>query len=243
MTLHVVQYSGGIGSWAAAQRVIAEHGTANLVLLVADTRIEDPDLWRFVHDSTVHIGVEPTIVADGRTPFEVFHDQRFLGNSRLAPCSTILKQRPARAWLNQHADPADTILYVGIDWSETRRIPAIVHGWAPWTVRFPMCDPPYLSKQDMLDAARAAGLQPPRLYELGFSHNNCGGVCVRGGQRHWLHLLEVFPDRYAQAEAQEQQLRAELGDVAILRERRGGVSRPLTLTELRSRHRERSIAA
>ena len=78
MTTHVVQYSGGIGSWAAAHRVIAEHGTRSLVLLVADTRIEDPDLWRFVHDSSVHIGVEPTVVADGRTPFEVFRDQRFL---------------------------------------------------------------------------------------------------------------------------------------------------------------------
>jgi hypothetical protein len=65
----------------------------------------------------------------------------------------------------------------------------------------------------------------------------CGGVCVRGGQRHWLHLLEVFPDRYAEAEAEEQQLRAELGDVAILRERRSGVSRPLTLTELRRHQR------
>jgi hypothetical protein len=141
------------------------------VLLIADTRVEDPDLWRFAHESSVHIGVEPTIVADGRTPFEVFHDQRFLGNSRLAPCSAILKQRPARAWLTEHADPPDTVLYVGIDWTETRWIPAIEHGWAPWTVRFPMCDPPLLSKQDMLDAARAAGLEPPRLYELGFSHN------------------------------------------------------------------------
>ena len=78
MTTHVVQYSGGIGSWAATQRVIAEHATTSLVLLVADTRAEDPDLWRFVHDSTTHIGVDPTVVADGRTPFEVFHDQRFL---------------------------------------------------------------------------------------------------------------------------------------------------------------------
>ncbi|WP_218578851.1 hypothetical protein [Phytohabitans houttuyneae] len=42
MTLHVVQYSGGIGSWAAAQRVIAAHGTTDLVLLVADnTGVED----------------------------------------------------------------------------------------------------------------------------------------------------------------------------------------------------------
>lgn len=242
-TLHVVQYSGGIGSWAATQRVVTAHGITNLVLLAADTRVEDPDLWRFVRDSTVHIGVAPTVVADGRTPFQVFRDQRFLGNSRLAPCSSLLKQRPARAWLDAHANPADTVLYVGIDWSETHRIPAIERGWAPWTVRFPMADEPYLSKQDMLDAARAAGVTPPRLYELGFSHNNCGGVCVRGGQKHWLHLLSVFPDLYAQAEEHEQRLRAELGNVAILRERRGGVSRPLTLTELRRRHQAHAATA
>jgi hypothetical protein len=48
------------------------------VLLVADTRVEDPDLWRFAHDSSVHIGVSPTVVADGRSPFEVFRAQRFL---------------------------------------------------------------------------------------------------------------------------------------------------------------------
>ena len=67
-------------------------------------------------------------------------------------------------------------------------------------------------------------------------------MCVRGGHKHWLHLLEVFPDRYAEAEAQEQQLRDELGDVAILRDRHGGRSRPLTLTELRRRQRARGTA-
>lgn len=134
--------------------------------------VEDDDLWRWVQDSTVHMGVSPVIVADGRTPFEVFTDQRFLGNSRLAPCSSFLKQKPARAWLDAHANPDDTVLYVGIDWSEAHRTTAIVKGWAPWTVRFPMCHPPYLSEQDMLDAAIVRGLTPPRLYALGFSHNN-----------------------------------------------------------------------
>jgi hypothetical protein len=79
-----------------------------------------------------------------------------------------------------------------------------------------MCDPPYLSKQQMLDWARAEGLRPPRLYEQGFKHNNCHGVCVRAGQRQWVHLLEVAPERYAAAEAQENKLRTILGDVAIL---------------------------
>ncbi|GAB7048414.1 hypothetical protein JCM9534A_35400 [Catenuloplanes indicus JCM 9534] len=128
---HVIQFSGGIGSWAAAMRVAAQHGTDNLVLLAADTKAEDPGLWRFVDDAAALLDVQPVIVADGRTPWQVFADQRFLGNSRIAPCSTFLKQRPCRAWLTTHADPADTILYVGIDWSKQHRTPGITRGWAP----------------------------------------------------------------------------------------------------------------
>ena len=236
MTLHVVQYSGGIGSWAATQRVIAEHGTANLVLLFADTLVEDHDLYRFLDDSAAQFGVPVTRVADGRTPFEVYRDRRFLGNSLLAPCSSFLKQRPARAWLDEHADPDDTVVYVGLDWAEPKRLPGVVRGWSPWRVEFPMCDPPLLSKQDMLAACLAAGVKPPRLYDLGFSHNNCGGVCVRAGQKHWRHLLSVFPDRYAQAEQLEQEMRGMLGNVAILKRRKAGVSQPLTLTKLREEH-------
>jgi hypothetical protein len=123
-----------------------------------------------------------------------------------------------------------------LDAAETARVPGIVAGWAPWTVQFPMREAPYLTKEQMLDQARADGLVPPCLYELGFADNNCGGVCVRAGQKHWLHLLQVFPDRYARAERDEDAMRELLGDVAILRERRGGISRPLPRSELRRRH-------
>ncbi|MEU4244301.1 hypothetical protein [Actinoplanes sp. NPDC026619] len=235
MTRHIVQFSGGIGSWATAMRVAARYGTQDLVLLAADTKTEDPDLWRFVDDAGAHLGVTPVIVADGRTPWQVFADQRFLGNARIAPCSVHLKQRPCRAWLTQHADPVDTVLYVGIDWSEHRRVPAIERGWTPWTVKFPMCEPPYLSKQQMLDWARTERLRTPRLYEQGFQHNNCFGACVRAGQRQWLHLLEVAPHRFLAAEAEEEKLRRRLGNVAILKQRRAGVSYPLPLRELRHR--------
>ena len=242
-TLHVVQFSGGIGSWAAAMRVAEEHGTDNLILLAADTKAEDPDLWRFVADAGAHMGVDPVIVADGRTPWQVFTDQRFVGNSRIAPCSVHLKQKPCRRWLTEHANPDRTVLYVGIDWSEQRRVPAIERGWSPWTVRFPMCEPPYLSKEQMLDWATTVGLTPPRLYQQGFAHNNCFGVCVRAGQRQWRHLLKVAPERYLAAEAHEDQLRHSLGDVAILKERRAGVSYPLPLRELRRRTQRDDKAA
>lgn len=64
---------------------------------------------------------------------------------------------------------------------------------------------------------------------------NCGGTCVRAGQRQWKHLLETLPERYAYAQEREEELRQELGDVSILRDRRGGEVRPLPLSLLRER--------
>lgn len=47
----MVQFSGGIGSWSAARRVVAEHGTEDLILLFSDTLIEDQDLYRFLDEA------------------------------------------------------------------------------------------------------------------------------------------------------------------------------------------------
>jgi hypothetical protein len=180
-----------------------------------------------------------TNVADGRTPWEVFHDVRFLGNDRLAPCTRLLKQVPCREWMDQHADPIDTLVYVGIENAkrDRARIPAIARNRKPWVTRFPLYGKwePLRTKEELLDEARALGVSPPRLYELGFSHNNCGGTCVRAGQRQWKHLLETLPERYVYAQEREEELRQELGDVGILRDRRGGEVRPLTLSQLRER--------
>lgn len=233
---HVVMWSGGITSWATARHVIAEHGTASTTLLFADTLIEDEDLYTFNEQASKLLGVPITRVADGRTPWQVFEDKRWMGNTRIAQCSHALKQKPCRDWLVEHTDPADTVLYVGIDWTETHRLPAIVDGWKPWTVQAPLTAPPYRDKTELLAEARAAGLLLPRLYRLGWSHNNCGGACVKGGQAQWARLLEVFPDRYARAEAAETKMRRLLGkDVSILRDRTGGTTTPLTLTALRTR--------
>jgi hypothetical protein len=56
------------------------------------------------------------------------------------------------------------------------------------------------------------------LYELGFSHNNCGGFCVRAGFGHFAHLLEKKPDLYKHHEEKEQEMREFLGkDYSILK--------------------------
>jgi hypothetical protein len=39
--------------------------------------------------AAAHLGVTPVIVADGRTPWQVFADRRCIVNSRIAPCPPI----------------------------------------------------------------------------------------------------------------------------------------------------------
>lgn len=236
--LHVVMFSGGIGSWQTAVRVADEHGTDGLVLLFADTKVEDADTYRFLRESAAQVGGTLVEVADGRTPFEVFHDDHFLGNARLANCSKYLKQRPCRDWLEANCDPSDTVLYVGIDWTEVHRLPAIEKGWEPYTVRSPLAEPPYIAKQQMIDNARRVGLEPPAAYADGFPHANCMAQgCVRGGQAYWHNILRRKRDVFLATEDAEQGIRqTEWGsDAAMLRDRTGGTSTPLTLREFRSR--------
>lgn len=235
---HVVLFSGGIGSWAAAKR-ITTNPEDELVLLFTDTNMEDEDLYRFITEAATDVGGTLVRLADGRTPWELFFDEKFIGNTRVDICSRVLKRDLSRKWIEENCDPADTIVYLGVDWSEIHRYERAAPRWKPYRLLAPLCDPPYLSKTDMLEQARDAGLTPPRLYELGFPHNNCGGFCVKQGQAAFLHLLKVLPERYAHHEEQENLFRSTInGNVAILRDRRGGVTKPLTLTELRIRAAE-----
>lgn len=121
-TRHIVMFSGGVGSWAAAKRVAKEHGTGAMTLLFADTLIEDVDLYRFLDQAAANVGAPLVRIADGRTPWDVFRDERFLGNARVGLCSRILKQQQVDAWLDVHCVPGKTIVYVGLDWMEGHRL-------------------------------------------------------------------------------------------------------------------------
>jgi hypothetical protein len=233
----VVMFSGGVTSWAAAKRVAAQHGTDRLTLLFCDTRCEDPDLYRFLKQAAANVGGELVRLCEGRTIWEVFRDERYLGNSRVDPCSKILKRQMADRWLAANRSPESTVVYVGMDWTEVNRFERLRELRMPWVYEAPLCAPPYLCKADLFDALKREGIEVPRLYRLGFSHNNCGGGCVKAGIGHFTHLHRTLPEVFSSWEANEQALREYLGreDISILRDRAGGTPAPLTLAELRRR--------
>lgn len=240
----VVMLSGGAGSWAAGRRWIDEHGAEGVALLFTDVGDgssehlgEDPDTYRFLHDAAADLRAPLNVLRDGRNIYDVFRAKRWLGNASLSHCSWELKTKPAREWVEANAAPDATIV-VGIDWTELHRLPKIVEAWQPYRVVAPLTEKPYMGKLQVIGWMRQRLLTPPRMYELGFAHANCRG-CVKAGMTHWGRLLEVFPQTYAFHEQAEQDMRALLGDVAILRDRSDGGSRPLTLREFRETRQDR----
>lgn len=83
---HLIQFSTGAASAEVAWRVVAEHGPADVVLLTADTRVEDSDNWRFGREVAERLGCEWVILADGRTPMQAGRDQNIVPNDRMAGC-------------------------------------------------------------------------------------------------------------------------------------------------------------
>lgn len=232
----IVQYSGGGASFVTAELAVEEFGRENVVLLFADTLIEDQDLYRFNGDVERHLGIKITRLCEGRTPWEVFFSERMIGNSRADHCSRILKREVLDKWLATNTMALDSIIFVGMDANEEHRLEGVQRRLAPYRVRSPLIERG-IWKEQVLDRVEALGITLPRLYAMGFPHNNCGGFCIKAGQGHYKLLLEQMPERYAEHELKEEAFRRFTGkDVSILRDRSGGKTMPLTLRELRLRH-------
>ena len=232
---YVVNFSGGVGSWAAARLIRTEEPDAQMTLLFADTLIEDKDTYRFLQDAADNIGLPVTRIADGRTPLQVFDDNNMLGNSRIDLCSRILKRDLLDKWRKENCDPDNTVVVIGIDITEVHRFDrfAEIMESRGWKTRAPLVER-MLGKEDCAAMASAAGLKEQDLYLEGFPHANCGGACIKAGQAHWAHVLEVRPELFEEWERFECQFRERTGkDVAFLRRQRNNVRRPFPLTALR----------
>lgn len=231
---HIVSLSGGVASAVACQRVIDRYGRENVLIWFADTSWEDEDLYRFVDDCMKRWGGELIRYCDGRNPLQVAEDEHIIPNSRVATCSRKLKTEPFTKWLKQVEKPVT--VHLGLDWSEEHRFEAPKKNYESIdgvTVDFPLNWKPY--EFDYFSVVRSWGITTPRLYGMGFPHNNCGGRCIRQGIGEWKRLRAHFPVRFEEVRDWEAAQR-EIGDArsehAIAKTQRNGATQPLTLAEI-----------
>lgn len=205
-----ISFSGGKGS--AISALIAHENGLDFNLIFADTGIEDEDLHRFNADVARAVGKELITLKDGRTPWDVYVDRRYIGNTRLAHCSDELKVKPCMEWLAANAAPDDPLV-LGMDWSEGDRIELAKARWAPRPV-VSLLNKYKVYRQHYAEIFARHKITPPRLYEAGFAHNNCGGFCCKAGQEQFARLLQFDPARFDHHAAEMDKAMAAIGPTA-----------------------------
>ena len=209
---HIISFSGGLSSFMASVRVVRDVGYENVLLVFTDTKTEDEDLYRFLAEAKEYLSpAEYVHLADGRDIWQVFQDEKYMGNNRRDPCSKILKRLLFHKWVRKNFKPGECILYYGLSWDESHRLKRLREYCDPYQVVAPLTEKPYMVQEDMMAFVKDINIKPPRLYSMGFPHNNCGGFCVKTGQAQFKLLYEKMPERYLYHEQKQEELFELLG--------------------------------
>jgi hypothetical protein len=190
-------------------------------------------------------------LVEGRDPWEIFRDRRFLGNSQVDLCSRIAKRELADSWAMANCTRvgelfgAPDTFALGIGFSEKHRFDdgkgggvgprKLADGWLYHAPLIKAEEEINAGGQDhlllLMAPVEALGVRGQRMYRQGYMHGNCGGFCIKAGMAHWANRARVQPERYAYDAMMERKLGAFLGvPVSILTDRRGGGGKkPMTL--------------
>jgi hypothetical protein len=234
----IVALSGGKASAWCADWALKKYNKSDVILYFNDTKWEHPDLYRFLNDLEKYFGHKITYDSDGRSPEQLFYDERALANNRMAFCSRILK---AKRLQNYYKDD-DTIIF-GINFDEKHRANRIddiyqrvsfeKNKWP--NLIFPLIQE-NISENEINKFLLDINIKEPILYSLGFSHNNCSGGCVRAGKKHWKLLYEKLPEIYFDRERVEENIRLFLNkDIHFFKDE--------TLKEFRKRIENKELSS
>lgn len=232
---YVVSLSSGASSAVAAERAINRYGLDRVDLVFMDTLWEDDDNYRFLSD--LEKRWKPIIrLTEGRTPLEVAADEHIIPNQKIAPCTKRLKIEP---FLNHvkglQAEGYLVVIILGFSYAEQHRMksPRRNYGAAGMLVEYPLMWKPYDLRP--MDTVKSWGIEPPQMYRQGYSHANCGGRCVKQGKGDWQRTLLNYPERFTEVEGWELAMKQDprFAEYAFLRDQKNGVTRAMTLAELR----------
>lgn len=218
MKIKVCWMSAGVSSFIAGW---LERETIDQYIYI-DIADQHPDSARFIADAEKALGkkIETLKSSEYNSVGDVCRAFRFVNSASGAKCTQVLKKRVRKQWEREHK--GDEITYVwGMDCNERERAQRLSDSMPEFQHCFPLIER-NLTKQDAHAIIQQLGIQRPKMYEMGYSNNNCIG-CVKGGAGYWNKIRIDFPDVFADRAKMER----EIGHT-ILKNRNG----PIFLDEL-----------
>lgn len=182
-------FSCGAASAVATKLAIAKNaGKLPVDIVYTGVVNEHPDNLRFLRDCTQWFGHPVTVIQNARYGgdiYRVFATIRYLVGPDGAACTRVLKKEMRKAYER----PNDVQVF-GFTAEEQDRYDRFIDA------NNIHCEAPLIdhavSKKDCLATIKAAGIELPVMYRMGYRNNNCIG-CVKGGAGYWNKIRRDFP--------------------------------------------------
>ena len=207
----VVWFSCGAASAVAGKIAIKKYGK-KVDIVYCDTGGEHKSNYKFLKDCQDWYGKKIHILKnkDYVDHFDIFRKKKFITNRYgFAYCTHELKMK-----LREKAGYCDSINIFGYTLEETKRAKKLKETNIDMLCEFPLIDS-NLSKDDALGIIWKSEIDLPKMYDLGYNHNNCIG-CVKGGMGYWNKIRKDFPKHFKKMSKIEK----EIG-VTVLRHQSG----------------------
>jgi hypothetical protein len=206
---------------------------------------ETQDTYRFLWQLSYALDIDILRLSDGRSIWAVFAETKsfrlFVNGKFFCKASEMLKRLVIADWIDtQDFAPESVTMILGMGFWESHRLHNAQGWWRArlgWEIDVMSPLDRYDDECQMALWADGIGLELPSAYKKGYSHNNCGAICVMAGQTNYAKLYRDDPERFHYAAWQEMRLRRVVGiDATILKDSRGdGPGRAMTLTDFAER--------
>jgi len=208
-----VWFSCGAASAMAAKLTLSMYRNYADVRVVYNPVIEeDEDNFRFLKDVEKWLGIDIELAKNDKYPEAsaeiVWSDRKFMSGPMGAPCTLELKKKARQQW-EQRNNPDWNVL--GFTYEEKKRHDRFVSSERD-NVLPVLIDAEY-TKQQCIDALLDAGIEPPRIYRMGYPNANCIGCVKASSPTYWNHVRKQHPEVFEKRAKQSREIGAKLAIV------------------------------
>lgn len=176
-------------SCGAASAVATKLSNAD-VIAYCETGSEDVDNARFMLDCEKWFNKSITkLTGKFKNTWEVWEKRKFINGMDGAPCTGELKIKPRLGF--QLPDDVHVFGYTA-DASDVRRAKILRENWPELNISTPLIDKG-ITKAACIAMVMNAGIEPPRVYKLGFPNANCIPCGKATSPAYWALVRKEFP--------------------------------------------------
>jgi len=190
-----VRWISGAASAVAAKLDLTAHPGG--VVAHCETGSEDADTERFIVDCGAWLGVDIIRLrsAEFADTWAVWEKRRYMSGIAGAPCTSELKIAPRLAF----QQPGDIHIFgYTADRRDIERAAHFRANYPDTTMEAPLIDR-VLTKAACLALIQTAGIEPPRVYAMGFHNANCIPCVKATSPDYWALVRREFPEQFDRA--------------------------------------------